>query len=172
MKNTPLILLLAACIWAVSTPDTHARGGNLDSPLLIIPKPTHRGERNDLSFKPASENQIHLFKSFQEPFVSGYYINWNSWLHFTGDDGTLNRMFAELARIDGVKYGIRFTKRPIPAKSPFAGTAKFENLKSQHAAWTVHHDGQSNDIWITILVGKGGIDLEKLQLPTSIKSVP
>ena len=172
MKKSSLFILLAACICAASAPDTHARGGNLDSALLVIPKPSQPGERDDLSFRPASESQIHLFKSFQEAFVSGHYINWNSWLHFNSDAGTLNKMLTELARTEGVQYGIRFTKSPIPAKSPFADASKLENLKSKHARWTVHHDGQSNDIWITILVGKGGIDLEKLRLPTIVKSVP
>ena len=172
MKKTSPLVLLVACFCVAAPPGLHAMGGILKSPLLIISKPAKKGEPRGLSLRPSAASQTRLFESFDEAFISGHFVNWNSWLHFTGSAATLNKMLVELAKTDGVKYGVRFTARPIPARPPFASAASPGNLKAERARWTVHHDGQSNEIWITILTGKDGIELEELRLPTVVKSIP
>lgn len=160
------LLVAATMLCGLGASDVFALGGQLASPVISVPKPPRPGEVERMNLAPAEQNWTLLFESFEKAFISGYFINSRTWLYFEGDATTLNRMLRELQTAAGVKFGVRFSNKPIDVASPFGG--KPEALLKQKAAtaqWGIDHDGSSGSVWIAIYTGAGGIDLEKLEIP-------
>ena len=157
--RTILIPFLLVIILFFHASPSHALGGRINSPVIVIPKPIPPG--SPILIAPPASAQSLVFKDFEEAFLDGYFINQVTWLYFAGNTKTLSGMIDELSRTAGARFRIQFTTKPIPVAIPFRGGK--EQAPKSDASWMIQHDNR--ELTFLIFTGPGGIQLDHLELP-------
>jgi hypothetical protein len=92
-------------------------------------------------------------------FVTGMWLNSFSTLFYTGNEKDLALFVNDLTLVKGAEVNIRFSK-----SKGWADTTKFDKAgKAAPCQWRLSHIG--NNFGVTVYLGDGKIDIEKLQLP-------
>jgi hypothetical protein len=140
-----------------------ALGGTLDRPGLSVPV---KDEQRD-----AVVFRLHeILYEHQAQFVTGHFVNAHSTMSFLGSTDDLSKLLAELSAVEGATISLRFSKARGEASSPFA-----KDQPAKPSRWEIEHNAWSESprkLTITVFLGDGAIDLEKLVLPDIVGRKP
>lgn len=153
--------LLGCCLLALAqASNAFSLGGTLDHPSIAIPA---TGEELN-GQREAVENRLYLvLVDHKAKFVIGHFVNARSTLYFSGTAEDLSKLLADLAAVKGAVLSVRFSNARGEAASPFA-----KDVPASPSQWEIEHDGWSaapRKLTITVYLGDGKIDMERLALP-------
>jgi len=133
-----------------------ALAGTLKHPSIAI------ASTNDQQ-DPVGARMQKVLMDHKEKFVTGHFVNAHSVLYFGGSTDDLNQLLNDLATIDGTELTVRFSKSRGAAQALLAQeeTKLACQWEIDHNTWT-----SPNALTVTIHLGDGKIDLERLALPT------
>ena len=134
-------------------------GGNLDQPSISIPTDPKTKEAD-----PVTKQIAEVLLSHRKDFTGGWFINSHSVLYFAGGVDGINSLLGSLAKIEGATLQVSFskdagvTRRTFPSND--AAADRPCDCMIDHLGW-----GDARVLRLTIYLGGGRIDPDKLELP-------